>query len=177
MMFRTCSFEPELTQALKDGHWPNGCGAELRSHVDSCGKCCDLVLVTQTFQAARRESEHTAQSLSSSSIVSSPSLLWWRAQLRRRNAAAERVSRPVTIAQAFAWIVVGLVGVVFVASQYRHGLQWASWWAEFSAPRAVIQVPPAGTGPPDWHVLLLFSGLGVLAFLSGLVVYLASDKS
>lgn len=170
MMFRTCSFEKELAQALKDGHWPHGCGVELRAHVDSCGKCGDLVLVAQTFQRARSESEHAALS-----PIASPSLLWWRAQLRRRNAAAERVSRPITIAQAFAWIVVGLVGVVFAASQYRHGLQWATWWAEFAAPRTIHV--SAVSGPADWNVLLLFSGLGVLALLSGLVVYLASDKS
>ena len=123
MTFRTCSFEKELAQALKDGHWPEGCGPELRAHVHACCNCSDLVLVTQTFQRARSESERTAPS-------GSPSLLWWRAQLRRRNAAAERVSRPITIAQIFAWFVIVLVGVVFVASQYHHGLRWASWWAE-----------------------------------------------
>lgn len=171
MMFRTCSFEPELAQALKDGHWPDGCGAELREHVESCGKCSDLVLVTQTFQEARSESEGAAPLVP----FASPSLLWWRAQLRRRNAAAERVNRPITIAQAFAWLVVGLVGVVFVASQYSHGLQWASWWAEFAGPRT-IQVAPAAPGPVDWNLLLLFSGL-VLVLVSGVVVYLASDKS
>jgi hypothetical protein len=91
MTFRPCSYERELTQALKDGHWPQGCGAELRAHVDVCGNCSDLVLVTQTFQRARCESERVA-------ACGSPSLLWWRAQLRHRNAAAERVSRPITIA-------------------------------------------------------------------------------
>jgi hypothetical protein len=171
MMFRTCSFEKEVKQTLRDGHWPDGCGAELRAHVDACGNCSDLVLVTQIFQRARSESESTAPVLP----VSSPSLLWWRAQLRRRNAATKRVVRPITIAQAFAWCVLGMVGVVFVASQYRNGLQWKSWWAQFAAAPA-IHVPPVASGAPDWHVLLLFSGLGALAVLSGVVVYLASDK-
>jgi hypothetical protein len=171
MTLRTCSFEKEIAQALKDGHWPEGCGAELRAHVDSCGNCGDLVLVTRTFQRARSESERAAPS-------GSPSLLWWRAQLRRRNAATERVVLPITMAQTFAWFVLGLVGVVFVASQYRHGLQWASWWAEFS-PQGVIHLARIGigSGALNWNVLLLFSGFGVLALLSGLVVYLAADKS
>jgi hypothetical protein len=60
MTFRTCSFEKELTQALKDGHWPQGCGPELRAHVDGCSNCGDLVLVTETFQRARSESERNA---------------------------------------------------------------------------------------------------------------------
>ena len=73
MTFRTCSYEVELTQALKDGHWPQGCGTELRAHVDGCGSCRDLVLVTQAFQGARRGSEQLVPS-------GSASLLWWRAQ-------------------------------------------------------------------------------------------------
>ena len=168
MMFRTCSHEKELTQALKDGHWPQGCGPDLRAHVDTCGDCSDLVLVTRTFQHARAKSELAASG--------SPSLLWWRAQLRRRNAATERVSRPITIAQTFAWLVVVVVGAVFVGSQYRHGWSWASWWSELVSPRA-LHFLSMGSGQGAWNLLLLISGLGVLALLSVLVVYLASEKS
>jgi len=169
MIPRACSYEKELTQALKDGHWPQGCGPELRAHVDGCGNCSDLVLVTQTFQDARDESEHAAP-------CPSPSLLWWRAQLRRRNAATERVARPVAIAQHFALFVYVLVCVVFAASQYRHGLHWASWWSELMPPR-IIHSLPAGSVLVDWNFLLLISGFGVLALLSAVVVYLASEKS
>lgn len=169
MTFRTCSYEKELHQALKDGHWPEGCGQELRSHVEGCGKCSDLVLVTQTFQRARSESERAAP-------CGSSSLLWWRAQLRRRNAATERVGRPITIAQTFAWLVTLLVGIVFVASQYSHGLHWASWWSEFVPPRA-FHLLSFGSGQGDWNFLLLISGFAVLVLLSALVVYLAAEKS
>jgi hypothetical protein len=169
MTFRNCSYETELTQALKDGHWPQGCDPELRAHVDGCGNCSDLVLVTQAFQVARKEAERAAPG-------GSPSLLWWRAQLRRRNAAAERVSRPITIAQTFAWLVTVLVGALFVASQYRHGLQWATWWAEF-VPARPLHLLSSGSGFAAWNSLLLISGFAVLALLSGLLVYLASEKS
>ena len=172
MTFRTCSYENELTQALKSGHWPEGCGAELRAHVEACGSCSDLVLVTRTLQGARSESERAA-------VLGSPSLLWWRAQLRRRNAATERVSRPITIAQIFALFVYGFVAVIFVASQYRHGLHWATWWPELVPARTFHSLlsQPAGSGQVDWNLLLLISGAAVLALLSGLVVYLASEKS
>jgi hypothetical protein len=69
-----------------------------------------------------------------------------------------------------------VVGVVFVASQYRHGLHWASWWSELVAPRA-LRYLPTGSGLLDWNLLLLISGCGVLVLLSVLVVYLASEKS
>lgn len=169
MTFRTCSCENELTQALKNGHWPEGCGAELRAHVDACASCSDLVLVTRTLQCARSETEHTG-------AFGSPSLLWWRAHLRRRNAATERVSRPITIAQIFALSVYVFVGVVFVASQFRHGLQWASWRSELLPARA-FHFLRTGSGPGDWSLLLLISSVGVLTLLGGLVVYLASERS
>ena len=168
-MFGGCSSDNELAQALKAGHWPEGCGPELRAHVEGCASCSDLVLVTQSFQHARRESEHAL-------VCGSPSLLWWRAQLRRRNAATERVGRPITIAQTFAWFVTVLVGAVFVASQYRHGLHWASWWSEIISPRS-FHFLPIGSGQAGWNLVLLISGFGVLALLSVLVVYLASEKS
>lgn len=167
MTFRSCSYEKEVTQALKSGHWPEGCAAELRAHVDSCESCRDVVLLTQAFQAAKSESVQVAP-------AGSPGLLWWKAQLRRRNAAAERVSRPITIAQAFAWIVASLVGVILVASQYSHGLRWASWWAGLE-PAKLLQI--FSNGSLDGSLLLIIPGLGILALLSGLVVYLASEKS
>ena len=100
MTFRTCSYEKELTQALKDGHWPQGCGAELCSHVDACGNCSDLVLVPQTFQRARGESERVA-------ACGSPSLLWWRAQLRRPD-------RPLRVEDALRIDIPSLVRLVRV---------------------------------------------------------------
>jgi len=169
MRFRTCSYENELSQALRDGHWPKGCGQELRAHVDACCRCNDLVLVTQIFQQARSESEHAADD-------NSPSLLWWRAQLRRRNAAADRISRPITIAQAFAWFITVLVAVVFVASQYRHGLHWATWRSEFIPSRILHQLLLAGTGQINLNPFLLTSGFAVLALLTAFVVYLAWEK-
>ncbi len=166
MTFRTCSCEEELTRALKDGHWPEGCTPELRAHVAGCASCVDLVLVTQTMQGARAESRHEA-------LPGAANLLWWKAQLRQRNAATERVSRPITIAEIFAFCVMLLVAVIFVASQYRHGLRWAEWLPEL-APWRALHFSSAATG---WGSLLLISGLGVLALLSGIVVYLVAEKS
>jgi hypothetical protein len=168
MMFRPCSYENEVSQALKSGHWPQGCGPELRTHVDACGECSDLALVTQTFLCARNEAERSVP-------CGSPSLLWWRAQLRRRNSSTKRVNRPIMIAQTFAWFVILFVGVVFVASQYDHGLRWASWWSELMHPRT-LHLLPAASGQVDWNLLLLIPACGVLALLSALVAYLASER-
>ncbi len=169
MTFRTCTFEREVAQSLKDGHWPEGCAPELRSHVEGCASCSDLVLVTQAFQSTRSESAHELPAVS-------PGLLWWRAQLRRRNAAAERISRPITVAQTFALVINVLVAAVFVASQYNHGLHWSAWWSGISFSR-VFHSLSSGVGAFDWNLALLIPSLGVLALLGGVVVYLVSEKS
>jgi hypothetical protein len=168
MNLRTCSFEKEITQALKSGHWPEGCAPELRAHVDACAQCRDLVLVTQAFQQARSESAKEAP-------LGAPGLIWWKAQLRRRREATARVSRPVTVAETFALVLTLAVAAVFVASQYNHGLQWSTWWAEITSSRSLHVL--AGSAKPDWSLFLLLPVAGVLVLLSGLIVYLASEKS
>ena len=166
MTFRTCTYEEELTKALKSGHWPEGCTPEMRTHVAGCASCGDLVLVTQVFQRAKQESLQET-------LPGASNLLWWRAQLRQRNAVVKRVGRPITIAQIFAFSVTLLVAVVFVASQYKQGLRWAEWLPELTPAHALHFL----SGIAGWNITLLVSGLGVLALLSGIVVYLAAEKS
>ena len=167
MTIGACSYETELAQALKAGHWPDACTPDLRTHVAACRNCSELVLVTQAFQRAR--------SVSCTAVPADlASLLWWRAQLRRRNAANQRTSRPISIAQSFALLVNAAVAVVFLAWQYRHGLRWASWWREQELAR-VLHLFDIGSGLAG--NALLICGLGMLALLSGLVVYLVWEKS
>lgn len=169
MILRSCSFENEVGQALKDGHWPHGCAPELRAHVDSCRYCRDLVLVTETFHRARVQSAEN-------SFPGSPDLLWWRAQLRRRYVATETIARPVSIAQTFALFLNLMVAAIFVAWNYGHGLHWAAWWSELLPARALQHVSSASV-KPDWNPVLLIPTLGAAAVLSGLMLYLFSERS
>ncbi len=165
MTFRTCRFEKELADALKQGFWPKACTEELRAHVVGCQSCRELVLVTQTFQHAKRESLQAA-------TPGSPELLWWRAQLRRRYAATAAVARPLTIAQIFAWITSVLVTVVFVVSQYHHGLRWAAWGI---TPSKLLQMLPASISSAN--LLLFLPAIGIVLALSGVVLYLTLERS
>lgn len=176
MTFRLCSYEKELIQELKAGHWPDGCDRELRTHVETCSSCRDLVLVTQAFQRARNESVQEAPS-------GHPGLLWWRAQLRSRNDAATKLSKPMTFAQIFAWLVTAMCAVALVTSRYWRGLHWASLWSSFRAslgawlaPSQVVHDISSAAARLNWNLLLLLPGLGVLVLLSGVIVYLTSDK-
>lgn len=171
MTLHPCAREKEIAELLRLGHWPDAASAELREHVSGCHMCGDFVLVTQTFQADREQS-------SSPRPFQSPGVLWWRAQLRRQNAAVERMNKPILGAQIFALSITALLAVGFVVFQAAHGLRWLSWFADFSQSRAsyVEGLRSLTSMASGWGLGLLAPGLAALALLSGVVVYLASDR-
>src|SRR5215469_9067009 len=115
-----CAREREVTDMLQRGYWPEASPAELRVHVESCRACSDVVLMTRTFGAARKETTPTAR-------LESAGALWWRAQLRRRSAAIETVGRPILGAQIFALAVSLVVAAVVLAWQ---GSTFKAWFAD-----------------------------------------------
>jgi hypothetical protein len=175
MILRTCPREKEVKELVERGQWPQACLPELRAHVAGCRSCSDMVLVTAAFKQARGEAAAAAR-------PGSPGVLWWRAQLRQRNAAVERIGRPILGAQIFALAVNLLLAIGFVVWQARHGFAWLTW---------LQQLPQAATLHLDslWPSALSDSGLSsvltpmvlipaaaTLVLLGGVVVYLASEK-
>jgi hypothetical protein len=173
MTLAACSRENELADLLAKGQWPHACPEDLRFHVTACPSCSDLVLVGSAFQAARA---YTAASAN----LPSPGLLWWRAQLRRRNAAIERVARPILFAQIFALSIVLLLGLGLVVSQARQGLNWLAWFHQLPQ----LQFGSFDLQPLSFSVLMssgssfmvLIPVLATVAALGGVVVYLTSEK-
>lgn len=119
MNLRTCSREAEVKDLLQRGYWPEASPAETVDHVKGCRSCSDLVLVTQAFQRER-------SAASASAKLQSPGVLLWRAQLLRRNAAVEKMGRPLLGAQIFAFVVTVAATAVFLGVQLRQGnlLAW-----------------------------------------------------
>jgi hypothetical protein len=66
-----------------------------------------------------------------------------------------------------------LVAFVFLASQYNHGLHWSAWWSDVNLSRGFHLL---SSGSSDWNLMLLIPSLGLLLLVSGVVVYLASEK-
>ena len=77
-----CSRKDEVRDVLAQGHWPEACEVELRTHVEGCRACGEMVMLTESFRAAREDAAAMARPVPAS-------LVWWRAQLRRRQAAME----------------------------------------------------------------------------------------
>jgi hypothetical protein len=171
MTLGSCLHEKELSALLALGHYPNACPPELRDHVTACRSCSELVLVTHAFQTARTQTAATAN-------LPSPGLLWWRAQLRRRNAAVERVGKPILGANIFALSVMSLFAIAFLATQATSGLRWLSWFTQLPQTPAfhLESLWPASLISSAWGLPLLIPVCATLALLAGVAVYLALEK-
>jgi hypothetical protein len=175
MRLSACSREKEVKNLLERGQWPQACAPELRAHVGDCRSCRELVLVTAAFKQARAEAVGAAK-------LGSPGVLWWRAQLRRRNAAVERIGRPILGAQIFALAVYLLLAVGFVVWQARHGLAWLTRLEQLPQAAALHlgALWPLELYGQGWSSVLtpmvIIPAAATLALLGGVVVYLASEK-
>lgn len=171
MTLRTCPHEPEIKQMLALGHWPQAASDELRSHAEGCSRCGDLVLLSQAFRGARKVTMAQAQ-------VPAAGVVWWRAQLRRRNAAVQRINRPIVAAQIFAFAaILSLVGI-FVYVELQQSPHWKSWMGSFTHSSIFDWKALWSNGwiKPELGVAYLIPGLIFLALLSGAVVYLVSER-
>ena len=179
MTLRPCPQEAEVRRLLELGHWPQSCTPELRAHVEGCKACGDLVLVTTAFRGARSQSMQAAQ-------LPPPGVLWWRAQLRRRNAAVVRINKPLFGAQIFAFGITLLVAAGLITSQAKQSWHWftslrsevADWIASISQSQAfhfqaLFPVTAIKSGA---SLMYLVTGLAMVALISGVVLYLASEK-
>jgi hypothetical protein len=169
MTLRSCAERASVRRMLALGHWPDACPVELRTHLESCPSCKELVLVTDAFTAARIESAAQAS-------LPAPGLIWWRAQLRRRNAAMKRVTRPLLGASIFALMCTLVAAVAAVAVAERSHFVW---FGEAGQPPAAVHwgsLSPALLLGSNVGFALLIAALATLALLSALAVYLGTER-
>jgi hypothetical protein len=168
MRLGSCSRERELGEALQRGHWPQACSQELRAHVAGCRSCRELVVVQQAFGRERTIAAGEAR-------LESPGVLWWRAQLRRRNSAIERIGRPLMGAQIFAWAVCVAAAVAYVLWQARRGFDWLGWLNELPRALHLDALVPGSWGNSPWEIWLVVSMAVMVALMGGWMVYLARN--
>jgi hypothetical protein len=165
MSLFTCAREREVTDLLHKGHWPQACSEELRAHVASCRGCSDLVLITASLQASRRQTAELPR-------LEPAGAIWWRAQLRRRNAAIDQMSRPIIGAQIFA---LAMSVIVIGAIAIWQADNWSAWFADLPTTLHLDALIPSSS-PESGILWIIVPVLATIALLSGIVVYLASEK-
>ena len=172
---KSCPHETEIQAIVRSGHWPEACDPELRNHVETCRTCGEQLLVLHAFHSSRAHAMQAARGHYPNLLH--PDLLWWRAQLRRRNDALQRVSRPITTAQIFAFCISVLAAAALLRSQWQQGLNWSSWLPQSSSASQFDALSFFTSINADWGLFLLLTGIGTVVLLSAVVVYLASDRS
>ncbi len=148
MSVLVCSRRDEVRAMLALGHWPAACAAELREHVESCAECRAVASFTLAMQDDRKRA---------APVLPSAELVWWRAQLRKRQAAMEQVRRPLRRAQIFA-VVLSLCVAVGLAVWLTMSVGWSVW-------TSLVTRQPVGV----WTLSL---AVAAVLLLSGMAVYL-----
>ncbi len=160
-----CARERETGEVLEHGRWPHACTDELRRHVESCRACGELVTVRTALQRERAATMTRA-------VLPSASALWWRAQLRKRNEAIEKITRPILGAEIFAIAIAVVVALCSLGWALRSGLDLGTWIGSLHF-GALWPLSAASFQGGLWFVVAL---LGALAVVGGVVVYFASEK-
>jgi hypothetical protein len=155
-----CEREQGVTEMLQSGRWPEDCDPALRSHVENCAVCSEVVLVAQFLRE-----EHA--SLFADMKLPDAGLVWWRAQLRARREATELATRPIALAERFA-LACGLASLfAFVV--------WK--WTDFHA--LLNRLANFGLSDAQWSLRLLLnswnqpSSIVFVASASLLVLFMA----
>jgi len=169
-----CEREPDVLDALARDWWPNRADDDLRAHVAGCASCTDLVVVAGALQKELAVATD-ARRLPPADIV------WWRAQLRARDEAARRATRPIAVAHGVA-IAVSTV-VAWEASRAVAGWAWeargllAEWAGLCGASLASFGagvLARASSGSALW-ILLIATALVAVA-LTPVAVYFAVNE-
>jgi len=158
-MIGNCSHLVEVQRSLAAGQWPHAVAAELLAHVEGCNRCTQEILIVQHLRTEKASAIAAA-------TPAMPALVWWRAQLRRRNAALAQAGRPIAAAQLFALAIVAAAAIGIVATHWHamlHGL-------------AQVPVSSLLSALGSWGLAPLVLAGTLVAALSGLALYLSADR-
>jgi hypothetical protein len=160
-----CPRESEIRSLLDRGHWPAAASTELTTHTAACTRCAQLILLTRAFRADRTRIAATAP-------LEAPGVLWWRAQLRRRNTDLQRLQRPLIGAQIFSVVLSLVAAIVFLAWQSKQVLAWLA-----DAPRTLHfeSLLPPELQTPLGLTALVAGILTLIAVIAKALAYATSD--
>jgi hypothetical protein len=101
---QSCDREQRILAAQRSGAWED----DLRDHARDCPLCADVLVVAEFLQQeaiAAKDAPH----------LPSAGLVWWKSQLRAREMAVRRATRPLTVAMILATLACGAALLWFLA--------------------------------------------------------------
>ena len=162
-----CGFEKEVSLALREGRWPAAVDPTLRDHVAACAGCSEVVLVSQTLQRARAAASQAA-------VLPPPGIIFWRAQLRRRSGATERMSRPIVFAESAA-LLGTVLAFVFALRRFAEYSTWESLTGGIAPQGWTVNLSDLVAALPTWAPPVLLAAVVFFA-LGGVAIYVLAHS-
>ena len=160
----SCAREADVLEAVSMDRWPDCGDPDLVAHASACALCADVIEVARALQDDRRTACQRA-------TVPTSGIIWWRAEMRARNEAARKASRPITVVQLVA--AACLLGVAVAASPWL--LSAFDWVRALVPSMGVAAVAGSETAAPiSWIALLAVVSFVVFAPIAAYVA-LADD--
>ena len=160
-----CDHEQEVLEAVQTGRWREQLDDSLSMHVAHCPVCAEVVLVAQFLQ---QEDEFARVE----AALPEAGLVWWKARLLARRAAAERAAQPIAIVESVAGAstVLSLVALVIWQWSWIHG-----WLTELSDLWNVcdLQLREFFVSPWNAQSYILMMSAGGLLLVMAFLVYSA----
>ena len=116
---------------LDDAAWRDG-GEDLRTHIEQCETCAEVVAVAILLREDREISQHDVH-------VPAAGQVWWRAAVRARLDGAHAAARPLTWAHGIAGasavgLCIGVLGIVWPTID--RAAAWVGSYASSVGPAA-----------------------------------------
>jgi len=172
-----CPREQDVINAIVTGRWPDRCDESLGAHAAECAICKELVEVTSVMRLDR-DGLHEEMSLPSAGQV------WWRAAIRARLEASQRVARPLS--WIFGVSVACAAGLAIAAVQLLWSPVHAAWgnsalsgWTTWLSAAELARLLPSLTNLTPLTTIGVFVLIGITAclLLAPLALYFAlSDE-
>lgn len=169
----SCPSERDVLDLVAIGQWPSRADEALRAHVAACATCAEVASIAAVVRDWANETE-TMEPVR----VPDASVVWYRAQVRAREDAARRASRPVLVAQLLAVATV-VLAVFWIGPSFTLSLQMpdvGSWWSALPGLPALPDVSIESLSRFSWLGWAALAALGAWAIVGSIAYLLTAGE-
>jgi hypothetical protein len=165
----SCPCERDVLDLVAIGQWPARADETLRAHVALCETCAEVASVAAVVRDWANQTDAT--DAAHPATMPDASVVWYRAQVRAREDAARRATRPLLVAQLFAVATVALA-VFWIGPNLSLSMpDFSAWWAALPSLPTLPEVSTESLSRFSWLGWAALAALGAWAIV-GSIAYL-----
>jgi len=158
----SCACERDVLDLVAIGQWPSRADETLRAHVAACATCAEVAAVAAAVREWADETDNPQPVK-----VPDASVVWYRAQVRARQEATRRASRPVLVAQLVALVAV-VIAAVWIGPELSLSVSMpdlSGWWPSLP-----------GSEQFSWLGWAVVAAVGASILLGSIALLLTADQ-